>query len=263
MAVFGNVMMVFSAASGGADPLEGLKDATQLYLSFDNWQPFFSQGDYIAEVPNGALFRIRTGDPRTTTNALIDKAHEVLSIPNRRLSDNTTRTVFYNVNGDIPFTFSYYIKLLNKNNGQQFVSARSFANNGYYGGYRVIIESGFFRVLLYSTSDANIDLGSIVYDFPLTSFSVNVYNSIMISYNGDKNNPLIKLYINAIDITPTNVTNNNYTGMNNSIGASREATFFTSLNGYVDELNVSKGYFADDIRTAQAHHNNGNGVQLF
>lgn len=259
MPILGNKDVAFKGKRLPPTTIQELKDSCVFYLSFDNWQPFFSQGDYISEIPFGVKQRIRTGDPRSE-DSLFGSSHDVASNNNRTL--NIPSAVFYDNDGDIPFTLNFYYKSNNISTDQGILRNRNFGNGGFNAGYIIKILNGNLIVTLYSSSTEQNNEGQIKFVFPLINYLFTVFNSFMISYNGNKSKPVVNLYLNAIKIDGT-IDNKNYSGMNNDIGASQTCVAWERLTGKVEEFSLSRNLFVSGTSLAIQHHNDGAGLKLF
>lgn len=126
-------------------------------------------------------------------------------------------------------------------------------------------EQGFFtRIFLDRSYELSLGASgeNIVHGIPLSDLTINQWNHVVWSYNGDKNNPIVSNWVNGVQNATILQANNGYTGMKNtlhytSIGNISGANA-QHFQGSIGQVYIAKNIEANGI-TAEYLYNNGIG----
>lgn len=241
--------------------VEQVKNASTLYCSFDS----YTSNGYDCEVPAG--LRLLGAQSAHSTDSLFEK-----SINSQIAAVRTSNTAaeLIDVNGDVPFIISMYLKGSDLINYQMILGALNFNGSKYYNGYRLYINQNYLTLLLYS-SVVNPNNQFVVAQIDIENvFSTLDFNSIVLAYNGIKESPEFQIALNGVLMPILFFNTAGYSGMNSNtssfelyIGGRADTNGTNRYNGIIEELNVAKYLYGDISLFAQSHYNNGNGIQLF
>ena len=251
--------MPFSAASGGADPLQELRDLC--VFAFNGDTSGFSGNDYAPEVGTGLLQR----QTASQVTGKINQAVNISGSSNKVLVANAQLNAysplfFKDANGaDTDYTVSFWCSF------DSFIQDSYLFHNRKVtprGGYLFLWNRSSQKFVAVQQGLVNGVIKSINYNFDNPSLNTNTYHLFVFKYEAGTKTFTLKINNSAVNhtsIEDSGFVNKEMSESEIVLGAANGINI--PLRGSLDTTQVFNGMTTNDQDALL--WNSGNGIQLF
>lgn len=186
-----------------------------------------SKNGYNGTVGSSVTFVTGVNGNSANFNAT---SNSYISVP-----DNSAFS-FTNGTNDLPFSISFKLKLTS--NGIGFLVAKTSGGFATNAAEWCVYNSSGSLIILFSNKTS----GYLASQFA-TSLTTGVWYDIVMTYSGSGTNAGVKLYVNNVSKSYTNINSGSYTSMQNTaslvtFGQEKAGAGSYSLNGILDEVYI-------------------------